>query len=224
MTYIPPGSDPDNSHGPAQNLDSNEPICQQYTHTPLPARPTAGQTDDPKTKNVVSLNSRLKTIPAQKPNQRTKHNNSEDSSIVPRLRRSPRILLMFTAHSDRVPITADARVLGARVLGGGLSLEHLGVLGDAVALALGDRVLAVEGLALGRGPGEVVAADLDVVVCELAELVVVHAEELGFLGRAQVQARDLVDDEGEQGAHGEGVGRYRDDVGDLLVDCFRTAG
>lgn len=93
-----------------------------------------------------------------------------------------------------------------------------------MALALGYRVLAVDGLALSRSPCEVVTADLDVVVGELAELVVVHTEELGFFRCAQLEAGDLVDDEGEDGADDEGVGGYGDDVGDLLVDRGGLAG
>lgn len=121
-------------------------------------------------------------------------------------------------------IAANASVLVAAVLAGCLTLEHLAVLGDAVTLALRNAVLAVEGLALCGCPGEVVTAHLDVVVGELAELVVVHTQELGLFRGAQVQARDLVDDEGKDRADDEGVRGAGDDVGDLLVDGLRIAG
>jgi hypothetical protein len=143
---------------------------------------------------------------------------------VARLRRRTGVLLVLAAHCNRVAITSDTRVLRPRVLAGCLALEHLAVLGDAVALALGNRVLAVEGLALCGCPGEVVAADLDVIVGKLAELVVVHAEELCLFRGAQVQAGDLVDDEGEDGRDGERIGGHGDNVCDLLVDCLRAAG
>lgn len=93
-----------------------------------------------------------------------------------------------------------------------------------MALALGNRVLAIEGLALGGCPGEVVTADLDVIVGELAELVVVHAEQFGFLGCAELEAGNLVDDEGEESADDERVRGNGDDVGNLLVDGSGRAG
>lgn len=131
---------------------------------------------------------------------------------------------MLRPHGNGVAVTTDTSVLIATVLAGCLALEHLAVLGDAVALALGNAVLAVHGLALSGCPGKVVTADLDVIVCELAELVVVHTQELSLLGGAQVQAGDLVDDEGEDGGDDEGVHGAGDDVGDLLVDGFGGAG
>lgn len=98
------------------------------------------------------------------------------------------------------------------------------MLGNAVTLALGYRVLAVDGLALSRSPCEVVTTNLDVVVREFAELVVVHTEELCLLRCAQLEAGDLVDDEGEEGTDDEGVDGAGDDVGDLLVDRGWLAG
>ncbi len=76
---------------------------------------------------------------------------------------------------------------------------------------------------LGGGPGEVITTDLDIVVRELAELVVVHAEQLCRLGRAQLEAGDLVDAEGEQGGDAKGPGGDGDDVRDLLVDDLEVA-
>lgn len=88
---------------------------------------------------------------------------------------------MLGSHGHGVAVSTDTSVLVAAVLAGCLALEHLAVLGDAVALTLRYAVLAVEGLTLCRGPGEVVATDLDVVVGEFAELVVVHTKEFGLL-------------------------------------------
>jgi hypothetical protein len=135
------------------------------------------------------------------------------------------LLLVLGAHGHGMAISRDASVLVARVVVAWcLALEHLAVLWDAVALAVRDRVLAVHGLALGGCPGEVVTANLNVVVGKLAELVVVHAEEFSFFRGAELEAGDLVDGEGEDGADDEGVGGYGDDVGDLLVDGGGGAG
>ena len=135
------------------------------------------------------------------------------------------MLLVLRAHRDGMAVAANAGVLVSRIiLAGCLALEHLAVLWDAVALALGDRVLTIDGLALGGCPGEVVTADLDVVVCELAELVVVHTEELSLFGSAELEAGDLVDGEGEESADDKRVGGDSDDVGNLLVDGCGSAG
>jgi hypothetical protein len=116
-------------------------------------------------------------------------------------------------------VAANASVLVSRiVLAGCLALEHLAVLWDAVAVALGNGVLAVDGVALGGSPCEVVTTDLNVVVGELAELVIVHTEELSLLGSTELETGDLVDDEGEDGADGERVGSNGDNVRNLLVD------
>lgn len=131
---------------------------------------------------------------------------------------------MLRAHGNRVAVTGNTSVLVAAVLAWGLTLEHLAVLRDTVALALRNAVLAIHRLALCRCPGEVVTADLNVVVCEFAELVIVHTQKLSLFGGTQVQAGNLVDDEGEDGAYDEGVCGAGDDVGNLLVDGLRRAG
>jgi hypothetical protein len=105
-----------------------------------------------------------------------------------------------------------------------LALKHLAVLGNTVTLSLGYGVLAIDRLALGGCPCKVVTADLNVIVGEFTELVVVHAEELSFLRCAKLKAGDLVNNEGEDGADGEGVGGDGDDVSDLLVNCGSLAG
>jgi hypothetical protein len=128
------------------------------------------------------------------------------------------------AHSDGVTVTTDTGVLVATVLAGCLALKHLAVLGNTVALALRNAVLAVERLALSGCPGKVVTADLDVVVGELAELVIVHTQELSLLRSTEVHTGDLVDDEREDGTDDEGVCGAGYDVGDLLVDGRRGTG
>ena len=102
-----------------------------------------------------------------------------------------------------------------------LSIEHhLAMLADTVPRGGRDLVPVLELVLLLRRPGEIVTTDFDVVVGELAELVVVHAEEFGFLRGAQVQTRDHVDGEGDDGGHHEGVRAGGGDVGDLDVHLF----
>ena len=104
-----------------------------------------------------------------------------------------------------------------------LALEHLAVANNAVALAPGD-VVAILGLLASCGcPGEVVSANLHVVVSEFAELVIIHTEKLSFLGCAEVKTGDEVDSVRNQGAHDESVGCAGNDVGDLLVDRGEVA-
>ena len=107
-----------------------------------------------------------------------------------------------------------AAVLAVR---GGLALQHLTVLRDAVSLGHGDICVVGVLLASRRCPREVVSPHFDVVVSELAELIVVHAEQFGLFRGAEVQAGDEVDGVGKNDRHGEGVGGGGDDVGDLHV-------
>ena len=88
---------------------------------------------------------------------------------------------MLRPHSDSMTITTNSGVLVATVFARSLSLKHLTVLGNTVALTLRDAVLTIQRLALRWCPGKIVAADLDIVVRELAELVVVHTEQLSLL-------------------------------------------
>jgi len=128
------------------------------------------------------------------------------------------------AHGDGMTVTANTGVLVAAVLAGCLALEHLAVLGNAVALALGNAVLAVERLALGGCPRKVVTADLNVIIGEFAELIIIHTQELSLLRSTEMHTGDLVDNERENGADDEGVCGASDDVGDLLVDGRRGTG
>jgi hypothetical protein len=135
------------------------------------------------------------------------------------------LLLVLGAHSNSMAVTRNASVLVARVVvAWRFTLKHLTVLWDTVTLALGNGMLAVHGLALGWGPCKVVTTNLNVVVCELAELIVVHTEELSLFCCAELEAGDLVDDESEDGANGEGVGGDGDNVRNLLVDGLGGTG
>ena len=91
---------------------------------------------------------------------------------------------------------------------------------DAVTLMHGDMLFLAEGIAAARGPGEIIAADFDVIVGELAELVVVHAEEFGFFGGAQVEAWDAVDGVCEEEGDRKGPAGGGEDVGGLDVELL----
>jgi hypothetical protein len=87
------------------------------------------------------------------------------------------LLLMPGAHSHRMSVATNTSVCIAGVrLTWCFALEHLAVLWDAVAFALRYRVLPINGLALSWSPCEIVTANLNVVVGELAKLVVIHTE------------------------------------------------
>jgi hypothetical protein len=123
-----------------------------------------------------------------------------------------------------VAIARDTGVLVPRiVIAWCLALEHLTVLRDAVAVTLRNGVLAVDRLALGRSPCEVVTADFNIVVGKLAKLVIIHTEKLSLLGSTELKTGDFVDGESEDGADGKGVGGNGNDVGDLLVNGGRGA-
>ena len=119
---------------------------------------------------------------------------------------------------NTVTVATNTSVLVTAALARRLTLEHLAVLVDTVALALRDLVLTCFWLALGRSPGKVISADLDVVVCEFSELVVIHTKKFGLLGRSEVQARDLVNDKGDQSADAECPRDAGDNVGELDVE------
>lgn len=118
-----------------------------------------------------------------------------------------------------MPIAANTRMLisVAAAVARVLAHEHVPVLPDTVSLVLWDVVPTVMGLRLCRCPGEVVSSDLNVIVCKFAQLVVVHTEQFCFLGGTEVETRDVVDGERNEGRHDEGVARTRDDVGNLDV-------
>lgn len=99
--------------------------------------------------------------------------------------------------------------------------RQAGVLLDAV-LGL-DDVAVAGGVAALRAPGEEVAADLDIVVRELAVLVVVHAEKLSLLRSTQLQTGDNVDNLGDDGGHDKGVGGGGDNGSNLPADDLVVA-
>ena len=59
--------------------------------------------------------------------------------------------------------------------------KHISMRLNAMPIALRDTVIARMRLLMGWRPGQIVPPDLNVVVCKLAQLVVVHAQQLGFL-------------------------------------------
>lgn len=106
---------------------------------------------------------------------------------------------------------------GGGAAGGARGGDHVGVLLDA-ELGHDEDVAVGGGLVPMGAPGEEVPPDLDVVVRELAVLVVVHAEQLCLLGGAELQAGGQVDELGDGGGGGEGVGGGGDDGGELPAE------
>lgn len=88
-------------------------------------------------------------------------------------------------------------------------------------LGLSGRVLG--GLVAGRAPGQEVTTDLDVVVTELGVFRIVHAQELGFLAGAELEARNEVNELGDYGRHDKGVGRGGGNGGDLPANDLVVA-
>lgn len=74
------------------------------------------------------------------------------------------------------------------------------------------------GVAAMGAPGQEVSSDLDVIVRELAVLIVVHAEQLGLLRGAQLETGDEIDRFGYYGRHDKGVGACGDDGGNLPAE------
>ena len=67
-----------------------------------------------------------------------------------------------------------------------------------------------------RIPIDDIPRQLHVIVRELADLGVVHAQHLGFLRGAQLQTGDQVHDEEDEAGAAEGVGEAADGVGELV--------
>lgn len=78
-----------------------------------------------------------------------------------------------------------------------------------------EDITILSGLLAVGAPRQEVTADLDVVVRELAVLVIVHTEELSLLGGTELQAGDQIDELGDDGGHDESVGGAGDDGSDL---------
>lgn len=90
-------------------------------------------------------------------------------------------------------------------------------------LRLDDYLAILRRLAAVGAPGKEVPADLDVVVRELAVLVVIHTEKLGLLGGTELEAGDEVDDLGDGSGHEEGVGGGGDNGSDLPAENDEVA-
>ncbi len=133
------------------------------------------------------------------------------------------MMLLLNINSLSMTITLDTSVFMPSMsitIIQRLSIDHLTVFWDTMAILRVDVALCLLWRILGWCPGKIIPADLNVVVCELTELVVIHTEKLSLFGSAQVQAGDLVDDEGEDGGHDEGVACACYDVGDLDVQLL----
>ena len=126
-----------------------------------------------------------------------------------------------------MPVTCNARMLaaiaGIMAITRSLAFQHIAMFGDTMSLTHGDMVLIGMRIFDGWSPGQVITADLDVIVGELAQLVVIETEELGFFRSAQVQAGNVVDRVGDDGGHDEGVTGRGDDIGDLDVHLTEVA-
>jgi hypothetical protein len=132
---------------------------------------------------------------------------------------------LLVLDRNAMSISTDARVFVAVCMACAariwrLSVDHLAVLGNTVAVMVWDVALLLLWLVLGRGPGEIVTTDLDVIVGEFTELVVIHTKEFGLLGCSEVKTRDHVDNVGENGRHDKGVGGAGDDVSNLNVELL----
>ena len=79
----------------------------------------------------------------------------------------------------------------------GVSIDHLAVLWNTMAVTGCDIALGLFWGLGGWGPGKVISADLNVIVGEFSELVVIHTEEFGFLRGAEVKTWDSVDGIGD---------------------------
>jgi len=73
---------------------------------------------------------------------------------------------------------------------------------------------------LRGSPRKIVAADLNVVVCKLAELVIVHTEELSLLRGTEMQTGDGVDAVADDRSHRESVESAGENVCDLDVQLL----
>ena len=136
----------------------------------------------------------------------------------------PRWSSSLLLSRDCMPITANPGML---VLAAALTAtrifahQHVMMLPDAMPLMLRhvNPALAFSWWRRLRGrPREVISPDLDVIVGKLAKLIVVHTQQFGFLGSAEVQARDQVDEGCDDEGHGEGPAGSGADVGKLPVE------
>ncbi len=101
-----------------------------------------------------------------------------------------------------------------------MPIDHLAVFLNAVAVLGIDVTLALLRLVRGGRPCQVISSDLDIIVGEFAQLVIIHSEQFGFFRRAEVQTRDVVDDQSKNRRHDESVAGARNNVGDLDVELL----
>jgi hypothetical protein len=103
-------------------------------------------------------------------------------------------------------------------------LQHIAVFRDPMPLVRRHiRINTILIAAPSRSPRQIIASHLDIIVRELTQLIVIHTQQLRLLGRAQLQAGDVVDDISEDGGHDERVAGAGDDVGELDVELAVVA-
>lgn len=98
--------------------------------------------------------------------------------------------------------------------------HHLAMRADTIPLRRGDIVTVLSLVLFLWRPGEIIAANLDVVVRELAQLVVVHTEQLCLLGRPQGQPGDGIDGDSDDGRDDKGVRTCGCDVRNLDIQLL----
>jgi len=100
-----------------------------------------------------------------------------------------------------------------------VSINHLTVRRDTMTISSSDRRIRVVML-LCRCPSQIIPPNLNIIVGKLAELIVVHAQELGLLARAKLESGDLIDDEADEGGDDKSVRGAGNDVGELDVELL----
>lgn len=132
------------------------------------------------------------------------------------------VILLHLLICYAMTVSANSRVccaVAAVLAGVGVSaLEHVAVALNAVSIALGHFDFALVHVAVGGRPCEVITTHLDVVVCKLAELIVIHAQQLGLVRAAQFETWNEVDGVGDDGADHKRPCRHHGNVCDLLSE------
>lgn len=118
------------------------------------------------------------------------------------------------------PNTATLLAIALAALVAPLSRQQIRMLIDPMTLMHGNMLVVAKGIVTTRRPSEIIAPDLYIIVCELAQLIIVHADQFGFIRGAQVQAGNQVDGPREKEGDDKGPARGGEDVGDLDVELF----
>lgn len=103
------------------------------------------------------------------------------------------------------------------------ALQHITMFIDSMSLCVTHLMtgfFTVSRLTLGWRPGEIISPDFNVIVCEFAELIVVHSQKLRLVGCAEMKTGDEVDNVGQQRRDDERISNASNDVGELNVELF----